>query len=322
MRHWLFCISLFFSSSLVFAIDLPASCKPFGEASVSLGAALPLQGYEVTFKACDVKNESWFALRRFSSRGSKYLLVVNSQNNTTAIVAESCLRCSPASLAQVPEGPYKQALQKQQAAPVPLVNAGMTHASRNGQYFLTVDLCPSRRPFDDSIFENVKVRNQPRFPVAISLSGGWMNHYPEEFAGLKQRALDGRLDMVWVNHSYSHPYRHGIPNDRNFLLMPSVNFAEEVLKQEQYMISRGVTPSVFFRFPGLVSNKEKMMQLSSYGLIALGADAWLALGQRPKPGSILLIHANGNEESGVHLFLRMLDTMADLGVFRNLNQAL
>ena len=29
--------------------------------------------------------------------------------------------------------------------------------------------------------------------------------------------------------------------------------------------------------------------------MTLGADAWLAIGQKPGPGSIVLVHPNGNE---------------------------
>ena len=49
-----------------------------------------------------------------------------------------------------------------------------------------------------------------------------------------------------------------------------------------------------------------MQAVSRHHLISLGADAWLALGQRPGEGSIVLVHPNGNEETGLATFERDL----------------
>ena len=40
-------------------------------------------------------------------------------------------------------------------------------------------------------------------------------------------------------------------------------------------------------------------QLDGLGLIPLGSDAWLAKNEWPREGSIVLVHANGNEPLGV-----------------------
>jgi hypothetical protein len=44
------------------------------------------------------------------------------------------------------------------------------------------------------------------------------------------------------------------------------------------------------------------------GLVPVGSDAWLAKNQRPGEGSIVLVHANGNEPLGVRRFLELLRT--------------
>ncbi len=47
----------------------------------------------------------------------------------------------------------------------------------------------------------------------------------------------------------------------------------------------------------------------SYGLVPIGSDAWLAgnaKDQDPAPGSIVLIHGNGNEPLGIDRFLALL----------------
>ena len=91
------------------------------------------------------------------------------------------------------------------------------------------------------------------------------------------------------------------------MLSRGVDVDTEVLKTEILLIQEGIVPSVFFRFPGLVSNHEVFSKVTHLGLIPVGSDAWLAKGQRPGNGSIVLIHANGNEPVGVKDFLKLLD---------------
>ena len=61
---------------------------------------------------------------------------------------------------------------------------------------------------------------------------------------------------------------------------------------------------VFFRFPGLVSSSPLMQAVAAHHLISLGADAWLALGQTARDGSIILVHPNGNEPRGLQIYRR------------------
>src|SRR5271165_1528815 len=45
-----------------------------------------------------------------------------------------------------------------------------------------------------------------------------------------------------------------------------------------------------------------MRTVRRFHLVTLGADAWLAIGQKPGPGSIVLVHPNGNEPEGLRRF--------------------
>ena len=96
------------------------------------------------------------------------------------------------------------------------------------------------------------------------------------------------------------------PLARNFLLTPGTDFPAEVLELEQLLLSRGVVPSPFFRFPGLVSDAATVERLREFSLIPIGSDAWLAKGESPRRGSFILVHGNGNEPRGVQLLLPML----------------
>jgi hypothetical protein len=79
-----------------------------------------------------------------------------------------------------------------------------------------------------------------------------------------------------------------------------------VLENEKAMLAAGITPSVFFRFPGLVSRPALVARVVAFGLVPLGSDAWLAKNEWPREGSIVLGHANGNEPLGVRRFLQLL----------------
>ena len=185
-----------------------------------------------------------------------------------------------------------------------LQNAGLAHGAAAGA-FVTGDLCPSRRPLDRPFFDKLAIEG-PHTPVALSISGLWLLHHFADYRWLLDRQAAGALDILWVDHTYHHPYRRGVPDDRNFLLTKGVDADAEILDTERLLIANGQTPSLFFRFPGLISSAPLMQAVRRHHLISLGADAWLALGQRPGEGSIVLVHPNGNEEAGLALFDRDL----------------
>ena len=58
-----------------------------------------------------------------------------------------------------------------------------------------------------------------------------------------------------------------------------------------------------------MSNLDLVRRVASYGLVSIGSDAWLARNaktQGPTPGSIVLVHGNGNEPLGITRFLDLL----------------
>lgn len=88
-----------------------------------------------------------------------------------------------------------------------------------------------------------------------------------------------------------------------------INLDTEILLTEQYLLEHNQTPSVFFRFPGLVSNTLLLNQLKKFGLIPLSADAWLAKDEQVSPGGIVLVHGNGNEPLGIRLVTPLLNSL-------------
>ena len=79
------------------------------------------------------------------------------------------------------------------------------------------------------------------------------------------------------------------------------------------MLEHGLVPSIFFRFPGLISDREIVDEILAWGVVPIGSDAWLAIGQRPSQGSVILVHRNGNEPQGIRLFEKLLPALQSIG---------
>lgn len=281
---------------------------PFAPPVVAAGK---ISSYQHSFSPCrDERGTLQLAIRRFVQDGIPRLLLVNPLTLETSIVAAADVGTTSvqetASLGQLP---YVRALERFSDQPN-LQNAGLTHGDspREG-LFLTVDLCPSRRPFERELFVvlgEIAGKSGEAAPVAIAISGHWLGKHPEETAWLKGEAASGRLAITWVNHSYSHPYDPARPYRFNFLLSVGVDFEAEVLATEKLLIENGLIPSAFFRFPGLVSDRALLKKLRQLSLIPLGSDAWLAKGETAANGSIVLVHGNGNEPQGIKKLLPLL----------------
>ena len=138
-----------------------------------------------------------------------------------------------------------------------------------------------------------------------------MRGHDKDLAWLVSQVDSDHIDPTWINHTDHHAYIKGLRDSRNFLFLPGTDVGSEILGAEAEMIRRGLTPSPFFRFPGLMDNQALFTKVLSTGLLPVGSDAWLAKNQKPSTGSIVLIHGNGNEPLGVADFLHLLDHHKD-----------
>jgi hypothetical protein len=206
--------------------------------------------------------------------------------------------------------PYQKAISKAENQSVMIQDAGIERGlPKESGISLTADLCPSHRPLDKVIFTDIfnefgKVERP--VPVALSVTGIWMRQHPQDLEWLKQMEDKHDIYITWINHSFNHRVSKTRPLKENFLLEPGTNISYEVLETEKAMLYNGLMPSVFFRFPGLVSDQQLVNRITDFGLIPIGTDAWLAKGQQPQAGSIVLIHGNGNEPLGVQDFIKLL----------------
>lgn len=218
---------------------------------------------------------------------------------------------------------YYQLLNKNTAAPYILENQGVTHAEYTTKVgnILTIDLCPSSKPFEADFFNKLVQLSEDSskpIPITIAISGMWLIEHPEEFQWLLAKKKGKKLEITWANHSFSHIYYGDLPYSENFMLSPAINLDVKILLTEKYLLEAGELPSVFFRFPGLVSNASLVKQIKQYGLIPLGTDAWLAKlqikHQAITPGGIILVHGNSNEHEGIVTLLPLLKAMTFLNI--------
>lgn len=271
-----------------------------------LQSVTAVSDYKPVLEACVAADErKAVAIREMTVGGEKLDLLADPEALTTRLERAACWTCREESESELGATRMGRAIGESASAPGLvhrgfLQNAGLTHGGGQGD-FVTGDLCPSRKPLDRTFFMRLEAAD-PRAPVAISISGLWLIHHFDDFRWLVDQRNSGALNILWANHTYHHPYNRRLPDAANFLLSKGVDPQEEILDTERLLIANGETPSLFFRFPGLVSSDPLMQAVSHFHLVTLGADAWLALGQKPGRGSIVLVHPNGNEPRGLTLF--------------------
>lgn len=326
MKKALLFIAILASANSVLA---SADCKPIMQRFAGEGNAFDKASYSVTMQSCqlietqEVKaTVDVVSLRRFKLRGEMYSWIVGKKMIQTAIIPERCLKnCS--AYDSNSQSKYSEILNESTKVPSPNHNTGVLKAKSPGpnETYLTVDLCPSSKTLQKEIFERIQSGYMTKVPVALAVSGLWIKNHHEEFVYLLQLHEQGKINITWVNHSYSHPYDKTKGIEDNFLLSPGVDFTREVLGNEMMMFSQGLVPSIFFRFPGLVSSDKLISQLKAWGLIPLGSNAWLGKGQKIKNGSVVLVHGNGNELSGLALLYKALEIQPQINAtWTNLDQ--
>ncbi len=255
--------------------------------------------------------QSWLALRAWTRQGPHLLAV----NPLTAQTQEFSRKAPPeqswsevlnqARKSGLLNGVYfrlrAQALQES----TPWDNAGIRQwPSRRRGAWLSFDLCPSSRPLDRWVFRQLEnVQPGKPLPVFLDVSGRWMASHSSDLTWLLQREAHQNLVITWVSHGELHPYNPHVPWRQTFDLTKGLNFEREVLGPEKRLVALGQLPSVWFRFPGLISDSAHVRQLLSWGLIPLASGAWLNKDEPLLNQDIVLIHANGNEERGLKLLM-------------------
>jgi hypothetical protein len=275
--------------------------------------AQPISKYRIYFGTTD---NNLLVLRTFYRGSQSFYLAADVATLTARVYPAAQLKVTPGTLNQsllrFNNSAYNRAITTAQQQSTNLQDAGISHGfPKEKGISLTIDLCPSHKPLDRVIFTsliNAFKKVKTPVPVALSNTGRFMLTHGEDIEWLKGLQKAGDLEITWINHTYNHHFNPKIPLKDNFLLEPGTDVNFEVLGTETAMLQHGLVPSVFFRFPGLISDHTLVDQITGYGLIPVGSDAWLAKGQNAASGSIVLIHGNGNEPVGIKDFIKLLAT--------------
>ncbi|GAB4224088.1 MAG: palindromic element RPE3 domain-containing protein [Gammaproteobacteria bacterium] len=276
-----------------------------------IAQAQPLVNIEdyrpVFMPVLDKQQHLQIAIRAFNSNKVASFVIVNPETlKTAAVTADELLFTGNTlhSMTQLKQTPYLRALARYSAPPYRLHNYGVTHAEHSVDgMFLTIDLAPALKvlptSFEQDFFSQLITLSPPgnkALPLGIAVSGLWLLKHKEQFEWLVERMAENKFDITWVNHSYSHPFYRDVKARDNYLLAPRINLLHEVLDTEKLLLSHQQVPSIWFRFPGLVSDESAIRQISQLGLIPLGGEIDLARGKQPtKNGSILLVDGSGDE---------------------------
>ena len=260
---------------------------------------LPINGCII-----DTNSTLKVAIREFSYKDTNYYLVVDPNTlNSSFKVASNIYPCPK----ELNTTRYYKLLDASISNPLhPLQNDGIVGA-KSGIY-LSTDLCPSSKSgFEERLYKAIIKKFQNPVPLTLFITKKWITKHKEAFEKLKEWEKEKKLNINWGNHTAKHIYHKNIPLNKNFALSKEEHLIDDILELEVTLIEEGLIPSVFFRFPGLVSNKETISLVKELGLITIGSNAWLAKGQNIKDGSIILLHGNKNEPKGVDIFLKFIN---------------
>lgn len=256
-----------------------------------------IENYNIVNKYFEDKDSIYIAIREFAIEDKWYYLAVDTNNLTTKIVEKKDIKyikpISNRPLHQL----YNQAMQNK----TPIHNAGINQSyQKSDTQYLTIDMCPSSKMgYEVRLFE---VLNQKPTKINIALSAMWAKKHKDDFETIKNYK---NLQITWINHSYNHYYNKTLPLEQNFLLAKDLDIDSEIIENEKFMIANDIVPSVFIRFPGLVSDNKLVEKIvTKYSLLPLGSDAWIAKNEPIKQSSIILVHGNLNEPQGIDKLLK------------------
>lgn len=249
----------------------------------------------------------YILLRQYEKNNQTCYIAIDPQTMKTYTLHDKGLTVTPKTFEQITkeykDSVYIRLLNYSRKNSKRLLNAGITYfITKEKGIVLSIDLCPSKHGLDRDLFhtlyETFSGHTGP-IPIAIAITGKFINKHPEELQWLIDEDKKQALSITWVNHTYNHFYSKKLPSENNFMLKKGTNIRDEILKTEELLVSHNIVPSAFFRFPGLISNDAVFGTICGYGLIPVGGDFWLWKRKLPHDGTIILVHANGNDPSGI-----------------------
>uniref|UniRef100_UPI00261909A6 polysaccharide deacetylase n=1 Tax=Fluviicola sp. TaxID=1917219 RepID=UPI00261909A6 len=203
-----------------------------------------IENYHFFLATGNLKGQELLVLRHFDQQGNHFYFTVNMQTLETAVLPAKDLAVTETSwsklIASFSDRPYIKALVYADKQSFAMQDAGITHGYPVEKGItLTIDLCPSEKPLDRTIFTSLIAEfskiEQP-VPLALSLSGRFLLTHINDIEWLKGLQAKGNIAITWINHSYTHYYNPKLPLAENFLLKPNTDLNLEVLGTEIAML--------------------------------------------------------------------------------------
>lgn len=237
-------------------------CLLFSFICTSVWAQATVSNYKVFLATANLESKNLLIIRKFEQSGNTNYLAVDLNTIETQILRADKLKTNAISWQKLYSDyattPYIKALAYAKKQSFALQDAGIIHGwPKEKGITLTIDLCPSHKPLDRVIFTSLLSefgKIEKPVPIALSITGRFMLDHTDDMEWLKSLQTKGDINITWVNHTYNHHYDPKIPLAENFLLEPNTHIDFEVLQTEIALLERQLLPSVFFRFPGLVSD--------------------------------------------------------------------
>lgn len=251
------------------------------------------------------------ALRRFLLNDERAVLLAHADNLNTYVVHEEALKqnARPARDEEIDRSVFINTLAHTREHVIDRIREDII-AKPAFSFVLTVDLCQSRRRWDEDLFRRlIDLSNLIDTPISIgvAITGRWALRHKSSFEALKRWSEQEKINIIWINHSMNHPLRQDRFGRYLFLTDRRVDFRDDVLSLEVLLLENGITPSIWFRFPGLVYDERVLSELNQLSLLPLDANVWLANTAGIEDGSVVLVHGNGNERSGLRKLFVELD---------------
>jgi peptidoglycan/xylan/chitin deacetylase (PgdA/CDA1 family) len=257
-----------------------------------------IKNYKVIKKQIISKEQYYLAIREYKKSQKDYYLAVNINTLETKIIDKKITK----DVKSIKDSTLNRVYKVSKIDKNSLTNAGINSAYKKHKdiYYITIDLCPSsKKGYEKRLFESLNKRENS---IAIALSAKWAMRHQREFKEILEYK---NIDITWINHTYNHYYYPRKKLKNNFLLAKWTDLYKEIIANEKFMLSHSLVPSVFIRFPGLVSDAKLVDKVvDSYSLVPLGSDTWIAKAQKIKDSSIILLHGNLNEKKGIKMFLK------------------
>jgi len=212
-----FFVILFTSSTLLLSSAFADSCG----SALDLVQKSSIQNYQPFLQICETASSQEVILTRKMRSGSHDLaFIVDPSSLKTQLIEQQCLQsCRNTSVEELSsQTRYGQMLEESSKAPFLTENDGLNQSTINKGVLLTVDMCPSRKNMDTDFFSAIESKAQSqKVSFAVAITDRWISQFPDSFQKLKNMQKNKNIELSWINHSATHPYKKGLKFSENFL---------------------------------------------------------------------------------------------------------